>query len=98
MLALVVQHHPWHQLFGVFRKPRHEFEWIVRGGGVEVPCVWCLVLIPMIQVITLLVSVWFLQNAAGNVGHLLGMLCGLAIVLLLPKRISMRQPQFAGIL
>ena len=76
-------------LIGLLRKPRYGIYWFVRGGELELKAVWCLLLIPLMEAFSLFCSYW---SGFGNVfylGHLLGMLCGVAIVLMLPTRITM---------
>jgi membrane associated rhomboid family serine protease len=83
---------PLSLLLCLFRKPRYGIEWFVCGGTWSIQCLWCLFLIPVIQVASMC-WMWLIgYGGVWSLGHLLGMLCGVAVVLLLPKRISMRQP------
>lgn len=72
-------------LIGIFSKPEHWLDWFIRWGRFSIRAVWCLILIPLLQL-------WFFIRHDGDLSylaHLLGMLAGLAVVLLLPPRISM---------
>ncbi len=64
--------------------------WFIRGGTFGLRMYWCLVLIPLMLLAELifgglLLGVW----SWGTIGHLLGVVCGVAIVLMLPTRITM---------
>jgi membrane associated rhomboid family serine protease len=72
-------------LLALFSRPVHWLFWIIRWGTVAVPCYWCLVLVPLQQLWELFWSGWNWTNAA----HLLGMVCGVVLVLLLPTAITM---------
>lgn len=80
-------------LIGLLRLPEHWLYWFIRWGKFTLPALWCLVLIPLMELGALLWNVWNLTALA----HLLGMALGLAIVLMLPSHITMpgRQPQRA---
>jgi membrane associated rhomboid family serine protease len=73
-------------VIGLFQRPKYPLYWIVRAGEFYIPALWCLILVPLMELWALIWSGWSLTPLA----HLLGMLCGLGVVLLLPKRISMR--------
>lgn len=63
-------------------------EWLylfIRWGRFSVRAVWALLLVPLLELWSLFWSGWNWTNA----GHLLGMFCGVAVVLLLPTRITM---------
>jgi membrane associated rhomboid family serine protease len=80
---------PLSLLVGLFRRPRYGIEWFLCGGTMGVKCIWCLALIPLIELATMCWA-WFSGiGGVWSLGHLLGMVCGVVIVLLLPKRISM---------
>ena len=72
-------------LIGLFRRPEHWLYWFIRWGNFSVRAVWCLALIPLMQLWLFYHYDWSWTYLA----HLLGMLCGVAAVLLLPQRISM---------
>lgn len=76
---------PFTVLVGLLSKPDHWLKWIIRWGSFRLRCYWCLLLVPLEQLWELFWSGWNWSNLA----HLLGMLCGLAIVLMLPERITM---------
>lgn len=84
---------PLSVVVGLLARPKQRYEWIVRWADFSVPAIWCLVLLPLVQLWSLLWNGWDWTSVA----HLLGMLCGLAVVLLLPARISMRRRTVAGI-
>lgn len=76
---------PFSVLAALLSRPKHWLEWIIRCGIFRLPCYWCLLLIPLQQLWELFWSGWNWTSLA----HLLGMLCGVAIVLMLPARITM---------
>ncbi len=78
---------------GLLSKPKELWQWLVRWTTFSIPALWCLVVIPLIQLWSFFWSGWNWGPAA----HLLGMMCGLAAVLLLPTRISMGRRSLAGI-
>jgi membrane associated rhomboid family serine protease len=79
-------------LFGLLHRPKYELNWFLSWGIVAVPAWWCLVLIPLMELFSVLwraccfgwISCW--TPAA----HLLGILCGVAVVLMLPTRVTGR--------
>lgn len=74
---------------GLFSKPTNPVHWLLRWAKFSVPALWCLLLIPLMEILSLvrhgIVAGW----SWSPVAHLLGMLCGVAVVLMLPTRISM---------
>jgi membrane associated rhomboid family serine protease len=73
--------------------------WFVRGGKFELRMYWCLLLIPVMLLAELifgglLLGVW----GWGTAGHLFGVICGIAIVLMLPARITMPGRAAQGVL
>lgn len=65
-------------------------EWVyllIRWGRFSVQAAWGLLLVPLIELWSLFWSGWNWTNTA----HLLGMLCGVAAVLMLPMRITVPQ-------
>lgn len=75
-------------LIGLIQRPKYGLYWFIRAGEFSIPALWCLILVPLMEVWALFWSGWSFTPLA----HLLGMLCGLGVVLMLPTRISMRQP------
>lgn len=74
-------------LFGIVQRPKYALHWLLRWGEFSVLALWGLLLVPMMEFWALVWSGWGWTPLA----HLLGMLCGLVVVLFLPPRISMRQ-------
>ncbi|HTN77787.1 MAG TPA: hypothetical protein VL096_21160, partial [Pirellulaceae bacterium] len=74
-------------LLSVMSRPKYGLYWFVRGGELSLSALWCLLLIPFLELCYLLLS----AGSWTHLGHLFGMLCGLGIVLLLPTRITMGQ-------
>jgi membrane associated rhomboid family serine protease len=72
----------------LLRRPVHPWQWAIRWGDFLVPMLWCLVLIPLLEIVNFAFSGW----SWTHLGHLLGLALGVLAVLLLPERISMRQP------
>jgi membrane associated rhomboid family serine protease len=79
---------------GLLRPPKYWLHWFIRWGVVSVPAVWCLVLVPLLELWSLFWNGW----GWGTVAHLLGMVCGVAVVLMLPTRITMPGRAAAGVL
>jgi membrane associated rhomboid family serine protease len=78
-------------LIGLVAPPkRYWLHWFLRWGMFGLRMAWCLILIPLMLLGELLlggllVGVW----NWGTTAHLLGVICGVAIVLMLPTRITM---------
>jgi hypothetical protein len=71
-------------LVGLFLRPEHWVYWFLRWGRFTVRAWWGLLLIPFLEIWSLFWNGWNWTN----LGHLFGLLCGIAVVLLLPERIS----------
>ena len=78
-------------LIALVQRPKYGLNWFIGWGIVSVPALACLVLIPIMELASLLFAGFGLGWSWAPVAHLLGMLCGVAAVLMLPKRISMRR-------
>ncbi|MCG8449503.1 MAG: rhomboid family intramembrane serine protease [Pirellulales bacterium] len=72
-------------LVGLLSKPRHGVYWFIRWGNFQLRSWTFLFLIPILQLLGL---IWWQWNWT-NLGHLLGFITGIGLVLLLPKRVSM---------
>jgi membrane associated rhomboid family serine protease len=60
---------------------------------------WCLLLIPLLLAMEwLFVRIVYGVFGLGTAAHLLGMVCGVAIVLMLPPRITMPARRVADLL
>ena len=85
-------------LFGLFSRPKYELNWFLSWGIVAVPAWWCLLLIPLMELLSVAwrgwTLGWFSSWTPG--AHLLGILCGVAAVLMLPPQIT-RRSSVAGI-
>jgi membrane associated rhomboid family serine protease len=80
-------------LIGLMSKPAQAYGWLVRWVTYAVHCLWALVIVFAMELVLWIWSWWHPTHSA----HLLGMLCGLAVVLLLPTRITMfRRPAAGG--
>ena len=78
-------------LAGLISKPKDWLRWFVRWGQWQIRAWWCLFLVPALELWGLF---WWGWNWT-NLAHLMGLACGVAVVLLLPERISMnRRPAF----
>jgi len=71
----------------LFSKPKHWIYWFVRWGQFEVKALWGLFIVPALEIWGLF---WWGWNWT-NLGHLLGLVCGVVAVLILPKHISMKR-------
>jgi membrane associated rhomboid family serine protease len=72
-------------LIGLVRLPKYWLNWLICWGTFSVRAVWCLLFIPLLQLWCLFWSGWTWTYAA----HFFGMACGVAVVLMLPRRITM---------
>lgn len=77
-------------LLGLWRPPDNPIFWFIRWGTALAPALACFFIVPLLELCGLLFSYgWNWTNLA----HLLGFLCGIVAVLVLPTRISMgREP------
>lgn len=78
---------PLSLLVGLFARPRHWLYWFIRWGRFKVKALWGLFIVPALEIWALL---WWGWNWT-NLGHLLGLVCGVGAVLILPERISMNR-------
>lgn len=78
-------------LLGLIAPPkRYWLFWFLRWGTFGLRMYWCLILIPLMLLAELCLGGVFLGVWNwGTTAHLLGVICGVAIVLLLPTRITM---------
>jgi membrane associated rhomboid family serine protease len=83
---------PLSVVVGLLSKPRQWFQWMVRWVIYPIPALWALLLIPLMQLALLF---WF-NWCPTYLAHLLGMMCGLGLVVLLPKRITMGSRSMVG--
>lgn len=72
-------------LMALYSRPKEWHCLLIRWGKCSVLAVWALFFVPLMELWSLFWSGWNWTNA----GHLLGMFCGIAVVLMLPTRISM---------
>jgi membrane associated rhomboid family serine protease len=72
-------------LLGLMQMPSHWSYWFVRWGRFSLGALWCLAVIPLMEVLALM---WNWGNLT-NLAHLLGMALGVAVVLMLPTQITM---------
>jgi membrane associated rhomboid family serine protease len=77
-------------LFGLLKKPKYELNWLLSWGIVGVPAWWCLLLIPLMELLSVAWRWWtFGWISSWTPGaHLLGIVCGVVVVLMLPPRIT----------
>ena len=74
-------------LVGLLSRPRHWVFWFIRWDTFEMRAWYGLFFVPFLEIWDLFWSGWNWTN----LGHLFGFLCGVAVVLLLPPRISMNR-------
>jgi len=72
-------------LFGLVKRPSQWVYWFIRWDRLQLRAWWFLVLVPVLQLLGLF---WWSWNWT-NLGHLMGFVCGVAFVLMLPKQVSM---------
>ena len=91
---LAIATFPLTLLLGLFARPKHWTGWLARWGRFNFKALWGLFLVPTLEI-------WDLFWRGGNwtnLGHLLGLVCGVAAVLLLPPRISMNHDRHLGLM
>lgn len=74
-------------LIGLIRRPQHWVFWFIRWDRFELRAWWGLFLVPFLEIWGLFWGGWNWTN----LGHLFGLCCGIAVVLLLPTSISMKR-------
>jgi membrane associated rhomboid family serine protease len=72
-------------VIGLLSRPTDWSGWLIRAKVYRIRMLVVLVLVPLMELILL---IWW-SGSASHFSHLLGMLCGLAAVLLLPSRVTM---------
>jgi membrane associated rhomboid family serine protease len=82
-------------LIALFKRPKYELNWILSWGIASVPALWCLVMIPLLEILSLIWRACYGGWCWAPASHLLGMVIGVILVLLLPSRISMRRGSLA---
>jgi membrane associated rhomboid family serine protease len=83
--VLCVALFPLSLLVALFSKPSHWVYWLIRFGRFRIKALWCLFILPALEILGLF---WWGWNWT-NLGHLLGLVCGVGAVLVLPRYISM---------
>ena len=76
-------------LIGLFQRPKFWLFWFVRWDTSTVPAI--LLTITVIALQLLLIMLWLLLGSLSwmNLGHVLGFVCGVVAVLLMPSRVTM---------
>lgn len=78
---------PFTIITGVLQPPKHWVFWFIRWDHFEMRVWWGLFLVPLIEILGLYWNGWNWTN----LGHLFGLLCGVAVVLMLPTEITMKR-------
>jgi membrane associated rhomboid family serine protease len=80
-------------LLGIFHRPKYELNWFLSWGITTVTAWWCLLLVPLVEFCAIFWRGWTFgwMSSWTSIAHLLGILCGVAVVLMLPSRITGRQ-------
>lgn len=74
-------------LIGLVHRPKHVAHWFIRWDMFEMRVLWGIVLVPFLELWGLF---WWRWNWT-NLGHLMGLACGIAMVLMMPKTITMKR-------
>lgn len=74
-------------ILGVIFRPKHWVFWFIRWDVLELRVYWGLLLVPLLELWGLYWNGWNWTN----LGHLCGLLCGVAIVLMLPVHITLKR-------
>lgn len=72
-------------LVGLFKAPESFVGWFIRWSKFGIRAWWCLLLVPLME----LWGIFWWGSFWSHMGHLLGLLCGVAAVLLLPTSVTM---------
>jgi membrane associated rhomboid family serine protease len=85
-------------LFGFVHRPKYDLNWFLSWGISAVPAWWCLALIPLMELYSIFWRAWTFGwvSCWTPAAHLLGVICGFAVVLMLPAKVTGR-PSPAGI-
>jgi hypothetical protein len=72
-------------LMGLIHKPKYGLHWIIRWGSTQ------LLMLALVGLYTVLETTALLAWGMNwtHLGHLMGLVCGVAIVLLMPTQITM---------
>ena len=73
-------------LIGLFSRPPHWLYWLIRWDRCRIRGWWFILLVPALQILGL---IWWPFDSGTYLGHLMGFLCGVVAVLMLPATISM---------
>lgn len=71
-------------LIGLISKPKHFVFWFIRWDMIQVRAYWGILLVPLLELSSLFWTGWNWSN----IGHLFGLVCGVAAVLMLPETIT----------
>jgi membrane associated rhomboid family serine protease len=82
-------------LLGIYSRPKYELNWFLNWGIVTVPAWWCILLIPFMELVSICWRGWFFGwISCWTPGiHLLGVVCGVIAVLMLPLKITCRSTE-----
>ncbi len=80
-------------LLGLVRRPKYGLNWFLSWGIIAVPAWWCLLLIPLMELYSIFARAWtFGWVSSWTPGaHLLGVVCGIGVVLMLPAYVTHRE-------
>jgi membrane associated rhomboid family serine protease len=79
-------------ILGLLSKPAQSWQWLLRSAVYDIPALWALALVPLME----LFLFWWDHWSPSSLAHLLGMLCGVGAVLVLPTRVTMRRSALIG--
>lgn len=82
---------PLSLLLGLVHRPHNWLDWIIRWDHFSIRALWAIVLVPIIELWGLF---WWGWNWT-NLGHLVGLFCGIGAVLLLPSTITLNERRTA---
>jgi membrane associated rhomboid family serine protease len=78
-------------LCGLLHRPPHWVFWFIRWDHFSVRALWAILIVPLLEIWGLF---WWGWNWT-NLAHLLGFMCGVAAVLIMPAKITMNHRRFA---
>lgn len=80
---------PFSLLAGLFSRPKDWMYWFIRCDHLDLRALWAIFLVPLLE----LWGLYWSGSPWTHLSHLLGIVCGVTAVLLLPSAITMRSPQ-----
>ena len=79
---------PWTIIVGLIKWPKYGLFWIIRWGTVQISALLCVTILALLELVVFVFCCFYLVLSWSNLGHLLGLACGVAAVLMMPRTIT----------